>query len=168
MDCIVLRRNGATQSEIRTSPVLKEYTKNMHGVDVANYLRGNYSSLTRTYKWWLRVFHFLLDMSIVNMYIMYLEILQKLHKLHEAITHLQFQHGLCKALTWRWKGTNPIGVSHFPWYPKIHCPRYTVLRRKCDVCGVRCHHFCYKCGWKWLCVDKRCYEFRHTPQRFHN
>jgi hypothetical protein len=114
MDCTVPRRNGATRPEIPTTPILKEYTKNMHGVDVANHLRGNYSSLTRTHKWWHRVFHFLLDMSTVNMYILYLEILRKLGKSHEALTHLQFRHGLCKALTWRWEGTNPIGISHLP------------------------------------------------------
>jgi hypothetical protein len=168
MDCTVPRHNGATRPEIPTSPVLKEYTKNMHGVDVADHLRGNYSSLTRTHKWWHRVFHFLLDMSTVNMYIMYLEILQKLGKSHEAITHLQFRHGLCQALTWRWKGTNPIGVSLLPWYPKMRCPWHTLLRRECEVCGIRCQHFCYKCGWKWFCVDKGCYELAHTPRRFRN
>jgi hypothetical protein len=128
-DCTVPRRNGATQLDIRTSPVLKEYTKNMRGVDVADHLQGNYTSLTRTHKWWHRVFHFLLDLTTVNMYIMYLEILKQLGKSEEALTHLQFQHGLCQALTWRWEGTNPVGVSHLPWLPKIHCPRYMLLRR---------------------------------------
>jgi hypothetical protein len=57
MDCTVPRRNGAARPDIPTSPVLKEYTKNMRGVDVADHLRGNYTSLTRTHKWWHRVFH---------------------------------------------------------------------------------------------------------------
>jgi hypothetical protein len=165
MDCTVPRRNGALCLDIPTSPVLKEYTTNMRGVDVADHLRENYSALTRTHKWWHRVFHFLLDMTTVNMYIMYLEILRKLDKSHLAITHLQYKVHLCQALTWRWKGTNPIGAPNLPRLPKIHCPQYTLLRRECDVCGIRCHHYCYKCGWKWLCVDKGCSELKHTPRR---
>jgi hypothetical protein len=87
-DCTVPRRNGATRPDIPTSPVLKEYTKNMRGVDVGNHLRGNYTSLTRTHKWWHRVFHFFLDLTTVNMYIMYLDILKQLGKSHEALIHL--------------------------------------------------------------------------------
>jgi hypothetical protein len=103
---------------------------------------------------------FSMDLTTVNMYIMYLDILKQLSKSHEALTHLQFQHGLCQALTWRWEGTNKVGVSHLPWLPKIHCPRYTLLRRECVICGIRCQHFCYKCEWKWLCIDKGCFELK--------
>ena len=147
MEGTVPRHNGPTQLDIPISPILKEYTTNMCGADVADHLRGNYTCLTRTHKWWHKVFHFFLNFTIVNMYIMYLDILRKLRESANAITHLQFQIGLCQALTWRWEGTNPIGVPHLPRLPRIHCPRYTLLRRKCDVCRKRCPHFCYKCGW---------------------
>jgi hypothetical protein len=30
----------------------------MHGVDVANQLRSNYSCQVRTHKWWHRIFYF--------------------------------------------------------------------------------------------------------------
>jgi hypothetical protein len=36
MECTVPRQNGALCSDVLTSPMLKEYTTNMRGVDVAN------------------------------------------------------------------------------------------------------------------------------------
>ena len=69
----VPRRNGAIWEQVATSPVLKEYTKFMRGVDVANQLRASYSSLTWSHKWWHRVFFAMLDVTEVNMFIMYLD-----------------------------------------------------------------------------------------------
>jgi hypothetical protein len=73
----VPRRNGAIREAIPTSPVHLEYTTYMRGVDVADQLRSNYSCQVRTHKWWHRIFYFLLDMSVVNMYLMYLECWKK-------------------------------------------------------------------------------------------
>jgi hypothetical protein len=66
-------RNGAIREQVPTLPMLREYTKFMRGMDVANQLRVSYSSLTRSHKWWHRVFFALLDVTEVNMYIMYLD-----------------------------------------------------------------------------------------------
>jgi hypothetical protein len=44
MECTVPRWNGALRPDIPTSSILKEYTRNMHGVDVADHRWGNYSS----------------------------------------------------------------------------------------------------------------------------
>jgi hypothetical protein len=52
----VPRRNGAIREQVPTSPVLREYTKFMRGVDVADQLRASYSSLPQSHKWWYRVF----------------------------------------------------------------------------------------------------------------
>ena len=66
-------RNGSICEEIQTSPMHLEYTTHMHGVDVADQLRASYSCQTRSHKWWHRVFFFLIDTSIVNMYAIYLD-----------------------------------------------------------------------------------------------
>jgi hypothetical protein len=49
-DCTISRRNGAIRFNIRTSPILQEYTKNIRGVDVADHLQGNYTTQVRTHK----------------------------------------------------------------------------------------------------------------------
>jgi hypothetical protein len=74
----------------------------MRGVDVADHLRGNYTTQVHTHKWWHRVFFFLLDVTVTNMYIMYIQILQRLGRSEEGITHLQFRNGLAQALSQNW------------------------------------------------------------------
>jgi hypothetical protein len=164
-NCTVPRRDGARRPDICTSPVLVEYTNNMRGVDVADHLRGNYTTQVCTHKWWHRVFFFLWDLTTVNMYIMYLRILKLLDQEEEAITHLQFRNGLAQALIHNWVGTNPRGSIELPRVPTIHCPRYTRFRRKCVRCRKRCRYYCYLCGWRWMCVKRGCYELEHTPRR---
>jgi hypothetical protein len=66
------RRNGAIRKPILTSPMHLEYTTHMKGVDVVDQLWASYNSQTWSHKWWHRIFYFLLDMTIVNLYILYL------------------------------------------------------------------------------------------------
>jgi hypothetical protein len=70
----VPRRNGPEREIIQTSHVHLEYTTHMQGIDVANQLQVSYSCQTRPHKWWHCVFFFLLDMMVVNMYIMYISL----------------------------------------------------------------------------------------------
>ena len=56
MTCTVPRRDGANRSFIPTSPILFEYTTHMRGVNVADQLGGNYSWLSKSHKWWHRIF----------------------------------------------------------------------------------------------------------------
>lgn len=48
----VLRREGAVYKLIKTSPLHLEYTTFIHGVDIADHLRGTYSSQVHSHKWW--------------------------------------------------------------------------------------------------------------------
>ena len=69
----VPHRSGAVRHHIPTSPILVEYTTYMHGVDVLDQLRSSYIAQNRNHKWWHKIFNGVLDISIVNMYIMYLD-----------------------------------------------------------------------------------------------
>ena len=69
----VLRRDGAHRSLIPTSSQLVEYITWMRGVDVADQLRASYSCQVQSHIWWHHIFFFLLDLTVVNMYIIYLE-----------------------------------------------------------------------------------------------
>ena len=69
----VPRRSGALRHQIPTPSILLEYTTYMRGVDVADQLKSSYTAVSRSHKWWHKIFNGLLDISMVNMYIMYLD-----------------------------------------------------------------------------------------------
>jgi hypothetical protein len=164
----VPRRNGAVRELIQTSPILLEYTTHMRGVDVADQLRASYSCQVRSHKWWHRIFFFLLDLSVVNMYIYYLNCVQHVNERRRPLTpmtHLQFKKGLCEALLHGWprKTTHPTDFPPVPPQPAICVPRYSSTRRQCVVCRIqRPHYYCHNCGDKWMCLDRGCYERWHT------
>jgi hypothetical protein len=84
----VPRHNGAVRDAIYTSPIHFEYTTYMHGVDVADQLRVSYSCQTRSHKWWHQVLFFLIDTTVVNMYIIYLSLLRRQRVPSRPMTHL--------------------------------------------------------------------------------
>jgi hypothetical protein len=58
-ECLVVSRQvGSVRKALETSPMHYQYTTYMRGVDVADQLRGEYSSQVRTHKWWHRLFFF--------------------------------------------------------------------------------------------------------------
>ena len=73
--------------EIMKPKVISDYNTHMGGVNKADQLLSYYSFTRRTMKWWKRVFFHLVDVAIVNSYIMYSESLQDGRKL----THEQFR-----------------------------------------------------------------------------
>ena len=92
-------RNGAIREQVPTSHVLQEHTKFMRGVNVADQLWVSYSFLSRSHKWWHRVFLAILDITEVNMNIMYVDqCKQGPHPRRRPMTHIQFKNGLCEAL----------------------------------------------------------------------
>jgi hypothetical protein len=51
--------------------VQEEYKEFMHGVDMADHLRGLYTMQMCSKKWWQNVLIFTFDQGILNTYIMY-------------------------------------------------------------------------------------------------
>ena len=56
---------------VQKPQAIVEYNKYMGGVDLADQLLSYYGFGHRTVKWWRRAFFFLLDMAVVNGYILY-------------------------------------------------------------------------------------------------
>lgn len=165
----VPRRNGADVERIQTSPVHVEYTTHMRGVDVADQLRASYSCQTRSHKWWHRVFYFLLDTTVVNMYILYLGIAKQNNPSKIPISHLQFKTNFWNALLVGWQGHWPIGDLQGPEAHKVHLPKWTKLRRNCVVCHeTRCHYHCPLCNRKFMCINKGCFEKYHNTNSDRN
>jgi hypothetical protein len=90
------RRNGADREDVLTSLMHLEYTTHMWGMDVTYQLHALWSTQNRTHKWWHQVFFFLLDMTVVNMFIIYLAEYKK--RSQKPVSHLQFKIKLCEAL----------------------------------------------------------------------
>jgi hypothetical protein len=73
------------------------------------------------------------------------------------------------AKLWRGDGKGPIPLEYRICHSILKYIAHDIrFWGESVMFGVRCDHFCYKCGWKWLCVDKGCYELHHTPRRFQN
>jgi uncharacterized short protein YbdD (DUF466 family) len=150
--------NGAVRENIQTSPVLHEYTKDMRGMDVADQLQASYSCQMRSHKWWHYIFFFLLDMTIVNMYIVYLAHMKNSRQGRIPMTHLQFKVSLCEALLDGWKKRNFI-PKYDGTLSDYFMPSYSVVRKPCVVYEV-CfpHNYCHHCGDKYMCLRKGCYK----------
>jgi hypothetical protein len=162
---VVPRRNGAVREKVMSNPVHVEYTTFMRGVDVADQLCASYSSQTRSHKWWHRVWNFLLDMTVVNMYITYLSILARQRVRKTPMTHLQFRISLCATLTLQWKGRDvrdhQIQLQN---RPSFCMPSFNKKRRYCVVCKVKKTNFyCYQHGCRFMCFKRGCYEIAHIP-----
>ena len=59
------------QEEIRKPVVIEEYNRFMGGVDRSDQLLSYYGFAHRTVKWWRRALFHLLDMAVVNAYVLH-------------------------------------------------------------------------------------------------
>jgi hypothetical protein len=140
----VWRKFGGKKKKVRTSPMLLQYTRNMRGVDIADQLRGVYSCLTESHKWWHRVFFYMLDSMVSNMWIIHSDL--RFRFLEDPMTHLSFQLQLAKDLAAKWVGRKR-GYSIFaPFYPAVHGQKSMGKKRGiCRICGARTNQACPGC-----------------------
>jgi hypothetical protein len=140
----VRRKIGGMKKKILTTPMHLQYTENMRGVDAADQLRGVYSCLTRSHKWWHRLFFYMLDTTICNMWIIHSDL--SFRFLQEPLTHQNFQLQLAKDLASTWKGRK-LGYSIFsPYIPSAHGPKRRGKKRgNCRICGQRTNQWCPGC-----------------------
>jgi hypothetical protein len=138
------RKWGWGKKKIRTGPLHLQYTRNMQGVDTASQLWGAHSCLTKSHKWWHRVFFFMLDTTICNMWIIHSDL--SFRFLHEPMTHLSFQLQLTKALASTWAGRKQGYSTISPYFPTSHGPKSIGKKRgHCWFCGARINQACPRC-----------------------
>ena len=119
---------------------LQKYNEYIHGVDKANQERSYYRYPHREFKWWKAVFTDILEIIIVNAYILYK------NREEKPLTHKEFRIYIVKHLLSNWKmkktifQTKPSQKMHY--FDKIP-------NKKQRVC---CH--CRKRDSTWMC--KRC------------
>ena len=65
---VVTTRRGTA---VNKPAVVNSYNHNMNGVDVADQLTVFYSFVRKTRKWWRKLFFYLMEVSVVNSYLLY-------------------------------------------------------------------------------------------------
>ena len=87
------------QETIEKPVVVNEYNHSINGVDTADQNSVYYRFICKMRKWWSKLFFWLLEVTVVNSYLLY--------KAHAArlnirpITHLQFRRSLAESLASR-------------------------------------------------------------------
>ena len=82
------------------------------------------------------------------------------------MNHLEFKMKFCESLVanYRWEKESAMpnfGVGDLV----LHVPKYTRLKHRCIVClEIRCHYFCNRCGMKFICLNKGCFEKYHVSR----
>jgi hypothetical protein len=150
------------REDIMTSPIHLEYTTHMRGVDVADQLRASYNMQNRTHKWQHRIFFILLDMTVVNMFIIYLAEYKR--RSQKPVSHLQFRVKLCEALLHGWE------PQKHPAHPlsRSYCYSvFTELQKPCVACNgprmipiIRPKIYYAGCN-KYMCFKKGYYKEYH-------
>lgn len=86
------KKRDGSKEKVSCPQVVEMYNKIMGGVDRFDQLLERYSIGRRANKWWHRIFYYLLDMAIVNAYI-----LMKINK-RSKIDQLTFRLNLARQL----------------------------------------------------------------------
>ena len=159
----VLRRVDGLRGRliVPSSPMHRQYVEYMRGVDVTDQLRGSYSSQLRCHKWWLKLFHLVLDHTMVNAYVCWVKEMEVFGL--PATTHLAFKIAvgtyLAQGAIQCRKRIPPIAPApRRP--PRVHTLYRSSLKRRCVICGRVQKWFCKACGEGWMCPEE-CYRAHH-------
>lgn len=184
--CLLVTTSGANdmvevqrKREVVEMPaVVNEYNTCMNGCDLADQMVGYYSQFERkTYKWWKRVFFWLLEITQVNSYILYCssrtlpqkKISLKKYKtlLIEEIIQLVMNQHPDDILTPRPIGRPRTSDPIERYTVKQHLVQYTKDDRNCVVCSTpanrkRTNFICGDCVDHPHLHPKDCFRKYHT------
>ena len=179
------RRVQGGLEEIRKPVVVEQYNQFMGGVDRSDQLLSYYGFAHRTVKWWRRAVFHLLDMAVVNAYVLHTHI-------NKRLTHEQFRIELTKELLLETSTdvSENMPVTHGR-LPRPLPPQSRLTERHfpdhlpCTPSGKRGQTECVVCSKKrghkrktttYMCKQCRlpmciipCFELYHTkvdPQRY--
>jgi len=144
------------------SPMHRQYVVYMRGVDVTDQLRGNYSSQLRCHKWWVKLFSFVVDQSLVNGYVTWVKDMEELGL--KVMPHLAFKiavgkHLIQEAINSCQRSKQPRAPT--PRHPpRTHTHYHSKLKRICVVCRHPQQWYCAGYRNKWICREE-CYHIHH-------
>lgn len=178
-------RRRWNQETIEKPVVVNEYNHSMNGVDTADQNSVYYRFIRKTRKWWRKLFFWLLEVTVVNSYLLY--------KVHAArlnirpITHLQFRRSLVESLASRHIQAAP--ARPLPGRPRkrqrssssqdperlnghLHLLDKREHSLECVVCSDRnkkrhrSNFFCKTCSSSPTLCPSPCFEKYHTLQHY--
>ena len=119
-------------------------------------------SQLRCHKWWVKIFHLIVDQTMVNAYVTWAKQMEDLRL--PVTSHLAFKIAVGKylateAIEARQRQHVPLAGRHRPHHP-VHTLRRSKLKRGCVICGRLQKWFCTPCGHKWMCPES-CYQAVH-------
>ena len=181
------QRHDKTAKEkltVRCPNLVKEYNKHMGGVDKLDSLLGRSHCKIKSRKWYFRIFYHLLDITIINSWIMFKKVHESKMKLKdfrasvaEAMCNLESQGSVKRGRPSSFDVERQIiakkkrgNVSHLPVRDVrldgvAHWPSHTGDRLRCKMPGCQSLSYiiCQKCGVT-LCLNKskNCFEKFHT------
>ena len=170
------RSKGAPDGQVTVQKpkAVIEYNKFMGGVDLADQLGSYYGFEHRSHKWWKKAFFFLLEVSIVNSYVLYCN---KNPNTKTRYTHLKYCTELANDLlvvagvecTRRSLGPLQSDLSPAARLTERHFMEKTGAQRDCHLCSNRkgrkrktSIYTCKQCELP-MCVVP-CFELYHTKQ----
>lgn len=180
---VMRTQKDGTKLPLACPAAIKEYTKRMGGVDTFDQIKSTYSVGRRSKRWWLRIFYFVLDLSITNAFLIYGKNCNTT-KLSNLEFRVALSRGLIGGFTSRkrhYDGSNYINrkkVTLSDNYQKSqhmvppetrftnvgdHMPCELPSYKRCRMCSTKLHDkrskiMCRKCNVP-LCITPCFYKF---------
>lgn len=137
-------------------PIVADYNKHMGYVDLSDRMANSYSFGRRTLKWTKKLFFHLLDLSVLNAYILAKD---------KHSSHRDFRMKLIRSMLDPTESVcrSPTSTSSFE-----HWPLNTSKRRRCAFCSQkglqrRSKYICENCNVV-LCTDRDCFKEYHNKR----
>ena len=173
---ILFSRRGEVQEK---PTVIVHYNQFMLGVDKLDQLMAYYSFLHKSVKWWRKIFFWLLEVMVINAYIIYKELARR--RGERPITHLAFRRKLIESLSEPIRSSASTSArpgsraSHHleRLQPVRHYPQKGRKRRDCVVCSDRengprhlTHYQCATCPDNPVLCPDTCFKAYHTQRNY--
>jgi hypothetical protein len=164
-------KDGQT-SRIPCPESVKLYNQHMGGVDLADARRKTYSCSRRSKKWWHRLFYYLVDVSVVNVYILLAESPHCAKRTQKEFI-LELSEQLLAVFNSRKRPPHPSGKAlPSTQYTGQHFPERSKKSIRCRLCSLegtrkKSSYDCSSCNPQdpvHLCIDP-CFHLWHTKQK---
>ena len=112
--------------------IIKIYSHLMKGVDIGNQLISYYELKHKTYKWWKRILYHLIDISIVNSFIIYRKATND-----KNMTQKKFRLEIIKAISYKYSLIPIMDMGSTPY--NINCMHLVTTdgkRKTCVYCST--------------------------------
>jgi len=183
MESVRRKNKDGSVSLVNCPTIVADYNRYMGGVDLNDQLKSYYQYNRKSRRWWLRLFFHLLDVTVVNAYILYLQV-YRIHchppQKYRPIDQLSFRCRLIDQLVDHFSCRKEKGrvsktvVSLVPsGHNIVDLRQYGVPSGRCEYCSIGKYKYrkrketqfgCRKCN-KRLCPTGCWTDFhkKHLP-----